>query len=83
MKVLSLTMIGVCAESAWDVSVRYGVTCAAPSPCSEKVAAWRLWALLRTIIAVDPSLFRNALTSRPARLVVVPMRTAPGRMNRL
>jgi hypothetical protein len=26
---------------------------------------------------------RNAVTLRPAALVVVPMRTAPGRMNRL
>ncbi|MDX6419190.1 MAG: hypothetical protein QOG28_3810, partial [Trebonia sp.] len=41
------------------------------------------WALFRTITAVDPSLLRNAVTSRPVALVVVPMRTAPGRMNRL
>ena len=83
MKALFLTVIGVCAESWWVVSVRYGVTCAALSPRSEKVAVWRLWALFRTITAVDPSLLRNALASRPVSLVVVPMRTAPGRMNRL
>ena len=83
VKALFLTAIGVCAESSWVVSVRYGVTCAASSPRTEKVATWRLWALFRTTTAVDPSLLRNALTSRPGRVVVVPMRTAPGRMKRL
>jgi hypothetical protein len=52
-------------------------------PRSEKVATWRLWAVFRTITAIDPSLLRNAVTSSRASLVVVPMRTAPGRMNRL
>jgi hypothetical protein len=80
---LFLTVIGACAESPWDVSVRYGVTCAPLSPRSEKVATLELRALFRTITAVDPSLLRNAVTSRPVALVVVPMRTAPGRMNRL
>ena len=66
VKALFLTVIGVCAESWWVVSVRYGVTCAASSPRSEKVAAWRLWAVFRTMTAIDPLLLRNALTSRPA-----------------
>ena len=83
MKALFLTVIAVCGEIWWDASVRYGVTRAASRPRSEKIATCRLWALLSTTTAVDPSLFRNALTSRPARLVVVPMRTAPGRMKRL
>jgi hypothetical protein len=83
VKALSLTGIGVCVESSWDVSVRYGVTRAALSPRSEKLATWRRWALFRTTTAVDPSLFWNALTSRPVRLVVVSMRTAPGRTKRL
>ena len=83
MKALFLTVIGAWAESSWDVSVRYGVTCAPSSPRSEKVATSRLWALLRTTTAIDPSLLRNALASRVASVVVVPMRTAPGRMKRL
>ena len=60
------------------MSVRYGVTCAPLSPPSEKVATWRLRAVFRTTTAIDPSLLRNAVTSRPASLVVAPMRTAPG-----
>jgi hypothetical protein len=83
VKTLFLTVGRVCAECWWDVSVRYGVTCAASSPCSAKVAAWRLEDVLRTITAIDPSLLRNALTSSPVELVVAPMRTAPGRMKRL
>jgi hypothetical protein len=72
-----------CGESWCDLSVRYGVTCAPRSPRSEKVATWRLRALLRTTTAVEPSVLRNALTSRPAALVVAAMRTAPGRTKRL
>ena len=83
MKALFLRVIGVCGESWWDVSVRYGVTCAASSPRSEKVAIWRLWALFRTTTAIDRSLLRNALASRPLSLVVNAMHTAPGRMKRL
>ena len=48
VKTPSLTVIGVSAERSWDVSVRYGVTCVALSPRSEKVATWRLWALFST-----------------------------------
>jgi hypothetical protein len=77
------TVIGDCAESPWDVSVRNGVTYAPLIPRSEKFAPCRLWVLFRTITAVDPSLLRNAVTSRPASLVIAPMRTAPGRINRL
>jgi hypothetical protein len=83
VKAVFFTVIGACAESSWDVSVRYGVTCAALSPRSEKVATWRLEVVFRTTTAIDPSLLRNALTSRPGKLVLVPMRTAPGRMKRL
>jgi len=83
VKALLLTATGAWAERSCDVSVRYGVTSAAVSPRSEKVATWGLWALFRTTTAIDPSLLRKALTSRLAALVVVPMRTAPGRMKRL
>ena len=83
MKALFLTVIGACSESSWVVSVRYGVTCAPLSPRSEKVVTCWLWAVFRATTAIDPSLLRKALTSRPASLVVVPMRTAPGRMKRL